>query len=264
MSQAKVSILIPIQNEEKTLNRCFESIKNQTFQDFTIVCIDNGSQDKSYEILKKWQKIFGANCFQIIRNETNLGITKALNQGLDIITTEFTARIDGDDWWKTAKLGKQIAFLESHPEYGVVGTNYINFKKDTEIKISVPKTDKEIKESIVKKNPFAHSCVVFRTALIKKLESYDVDIYMGQDYDLWFRCMPHMKFYNIQEFLCHRSIEGGISFERQRDQMIQCLKTQRKYIKKYNMPIFNYLYLLEPLLIIATPNFIKNLKREFL
>jgi glycosyltransferase involved in cell wall biosynthesis len=259
----KITLLIPIQNAEKTLDRCFESIQNQTYQNFEIVCIDNGSQDESLRITKKWQEFFGVNRFVIIQNETNLGVTKALNQGLDKITTEFTARIDGDDWWEPTKLEKQIKFLENNPKYGVVGTNYINFKRNLEIKITAPKADDEIRKTIIKRNPFAHSCVVFRTELIKSVGNYNSDVYMGQDYDLWLKCMPYCKFYNIQEFLCHRSIESGISFERQREQMIQCLKTQKKYIEKYNLPIFNYLYLLEPILVILTPNFIKMLKRKF-
>jgi len=260
--KTNVSILIPLQNAEKTLDHCFESIRNQTFQDFEIVCIENGSSDNSYEKIKKWQKFFSSERFRIIKNETNLGVTRALNQGLHIITAEFTARIDGDDWWEPTKLEKQVTFLENNSDYGIVGTNYINFKKNVENKITVPKTDTKIKESIIKINPFAHSCVIFRTDLIKKLGNYDEAVYMGQDYELWLRCMPYTKFYNIQEFLCHRSINGGISFERQREQMKQGIKTQMKYIKKYNLPLKNYLYIFNLLFLIITPDFIKKIKRK--
>jgi glycosyltransferase involved in cell wall biosynthesis len=259
-----VSILIPVWNAAKTLDRCFESIQNQTYQNFEIICINNGSRDNSAAIIKSWQEKFGIDNFRIISNNTNVGITKALNQGLDIITTEFTARIDGDDWWEPTKLEKQINFLKNNSTYGIIGTNYINFKKNVENKIIVPETNAEIKKLIIKRNPFAHSCVVFRTDLIKELGNYNNDIYMGQDYELWLKCSPYCKFHNIQEFLCHRSIEGGISFNKQEDQMIQCLKTQIKYIHLYKLPITNYLYLIEPLLVIITPNFIKSIKRKLI
>jgi glycosyltransferase involved in cell wall biosynthesis len=200
----------------------------------------------------------------IIENDHNPGITKSLNQGLRIITTPYVARIDGDDWWEPTKLEKQLEFLENNPDHEVVGTNYINFKNSSETKITVPEKNEDIKKYIYKRNPFAHSSVVFKTDLVKKLGGYDSNIYMGQDYDLWLRCMPNCKFHNLQGFLCHRSIEGGISFDKQREQMLQCLKTQKKYIQKYKASPLNYFFMLEPLLVVLAPDFIRKIKRKLI
>ena len=258
---ANVTVLLSVYNGSSSLERCLGSIASQTFQAFAIVCVDDGSTDNSLEVLKRWQKKLVSRLI-ILRNQKNIGLTKSLNKGLHVIRTPYTARVDTDDWWDREKLAKQVAFLEQNSDYGVVGCNYINVGSSGEQKVVLNETDTAIRRDIIKRNPFAHSCVVFRTNLIQKLGGYDNSIRYGQDYDLWLRCYPFTKFYNLQEFLCHRTVGRGISVEKQRQQMIQGIKTQIKYIRKYRLPIVNYIYLLELLGLVVTPNFIKSLKRK--
>jgi glycosyltransferase involved in cell wall biosynthesis len=263
MISPKITILISIYNGAETLDRCFESIQRQTFQDFEIVCINDGSTDTTKNLLGKWQTTFGER-FKLIENTPGLGLTKSLNKGLELAQGNYTARIDADDWWHREKLEKQIAFLTIHPEYGLIGCNYINITQDKELPVILKTSDTEIRKSIIQRNPFAHSCVIFDTALVKSVGKYNENVRHGQDYDLWLRVLPESKLYNLPEFLCYRSIDQGISLEKQRAQMWQCMKTQVKYIKKYNFSVSNYLYLIEPLIVILSPNWVKNLKRKFL
>lgn len=263
MNSPKVTILISVYNGALTLDRCFESLQKQIFQDFEIVCINDGSTDVTSAVIKKWKTVFQER-FHLIENTPGLGLTKSLNIGLDQASGTYTARIDADDWWHPEKLTKQIEFLETHPNYGLIGCNYINLSHNQEFPVSLKVTDEEIKGGIIKRNPFAHSCVVFKTSLVKEVGKYDESVRYGQDYDLWFRLLPKTKFYNIPEFLCYRSIEKGISIEKQRAQMWQCAKTQTKYIRKYGYGWQYYRHLIEPLIVILTPNFIKNLRRQYL
>ncbi len=263
MNSPKVTILISIHNGASTLDQCFESIQKQTFQDFEIVCINDGSTDTTATAIQKWQSIFQER-FHLIENTPGLGLTKSLNKGLDKASGTYTARIDADDWWHPEKLEQQLNFLETHGEYGLIGCNYINLAHNQEFPVSLKVSDEEIKESIIKRNPFAHSCVVFKTYLVKEVGKYDESVRYGQDYDLWLRLSPKTKFYNLPEFLCYRSIEKGISIEKQRAQMWQCAKTQTKYIRRYGYSWLYYRYLIEPLIVILTPNFIKNIKRKLI
>lgn len=263
MSHPRITILISVYNGADTIDRCFESIQQQTFQDFKIVCINDGSTDTTSTLLNKWEDVFQEK-FQLIENQPGLGLTKSLNKGLELARGTYTARIDADDWWHPEKLKQQVNFLESHPGYGLVGCNYTNFSHGKGTQVTLKETDEEIKKSILKRNPFAHSCVVFDTILVKEVGKYDEEVRYGQDYDLWLRLLPKTKFYNLPEFLCSRSIEQGISLEKQRAQMWQCVKTQVKYIRKYHLSVRNYLYLIEPLIVILSPNWVKNLKRKFL
>lgn len=261
-----ISILISLYNEEKNIDSCFNRIKKQSFDDFEIICVSDASKDRTLEKLKKWQEIFGSDKFFIINNTSNLGLTKSLNLALKKAKGKYMARVDADDLWEVDKLKKQFDFMENNPEYGIVGCNYVNIYKNNKNRkyIALPETHQMISEKIFRRNPFAHSCILARTELIKRNGGYDEKIRYGQDYDLWLRCFPETKFYNLQEFLCSRSVDGGISVKKQNSQMWQSIKTRIKYIRKYEYGWRNYLYLLEPLAVIATPRFVKNLKRKYL
>ena len=181
----KCAILISLYNAEKTLDETFRSLKRQTFQGFRIIAINDHSTDQTLSFLRKWQEKMGKERFIIISNEKNIGLTKSLNIGLSQITEPYTARIDADDTWDTTKLEKQIAYLEKYPKCGIVGTWYINISSRGERKVILPVTDTDIKKLIFKRNPFAHSCVLFRTNIIIEAGLYDESIRYGQDYDLW-------------------------------------------------------------------------------
>ena len=260
-----VTILITIFNGSRTIDHCLESIFNQTYDEFCVVCVNDASADDSLMKLLKWQSIYGPERLLVISNEKNLGVTKSLNRGLSQARTKYTARIDADDWWEKSKLEKQMKFLKSNPDYKIIGCNYINYNGSQGKKISTPEDNETIRRNIIKRNPFAHSCVIYDTELVKKVGGYDESIKYGGDYDFYLRLYPFTKFHNIQEFLCFRSIENeGISIKRQHEQMMQGVKTQIKYIRKYNLSRINYIYLLELLAVAFTPKIIRNLKRTIL
>ena len=262
----KCAVLISLYNAEKTLDKTFESLKAQTFKDFRIVAINDYSTDKTFDLLNKWQLVFKKDHFLIINNKKNLGLTKSLNKGLHLITEPYTARLDADDYWEPTKLEKQIAYLEKYVQYGIVGTWYKNLTSKSEKKVTTPVTDTEIKGSIFKRNPFAHSSIIFRTELIKESGTYDETLRFGQDYELWLRLLPKTNFANIPEFLCLRNIEGTLtsSGKNQRAQMLQCVRTQLKYLNLYNRAILEYRYIIEPFLVAFTPEWLRIIKRKLL
>ena len=262
----KCAVLISLYNAEKTLDKTFESLKAQTFKDFRIVAINDYSTDKTFDLLNKWQLVFKKDHFLIINNKKKLGLTKSLNKGLHQITESYTARIDADDYWEPTKLEKQIHHLEKHPHCGIIGTWYKNISSTSEKEIELPTTDSEIKSSTFKRNPFAHSSVLFRTALVKESGSYNETLRFGQDYELWLRLLPKTNFANIPEFLCFRNIEDTLTStgKNQRAQMFQCVRTQLKYLKLYNRPITEYRFIIEPFLVAITPEWLRIIKRKLL
>ncbi len=263
MNSPKVTILISVYNGASTLNRCFESIQKQTFQDFEIVCINDGSIDATKNLLEKWQKSFNQR-FKLIENTSSLGLTKSLNKGLEKASGTYTARIDADDWWHREKLAKQVGFLDNHAEYGIVGTWYENHGRHGVKQVALPETDTTIRMSIFKHNPFAHSAVVFRTKLIQQSGMYNSNWRYGQDYELWLRILPSTKMVNIPEYLCYRTADDTLSARKQREQMLLCVKTQLYYLKQYHRPLSEYRYIVEPLMIAFTPEWLRTIKRHFL
>lgn len=260
----KCAILISLYNAEKTLDKTFKSLQAQTWQDFRIIAINDCSKDGTLTLLKKWQEEFGTEKFLLIDNKQNIGLTKSLNKGLDQITEPYTARIDADDQWDATKLEKQIDYLEQHPKCGLLGTWYTNISSKPENKNTPPATDAEIRKSIFRKNPFAHSCVIFKTDLVKQVGKYDESVRYGQDYDLWLRLLPETTLANIPEFLCSRNIEGTLtsSGKNQRAQMFQCVKTQLKYLGLYDRPWKEYRFIIEPLSVALAPEWLRKLKRK--
>lgn len=260
----KCAVLISLYNAEKTLNKTFESLKKQTFRDFRIIAINDYSTDHTLNLLKEWQETLGKERLLIINNEVNIGLTKSLNKGLGVITEPYTARIDADDWWDTKKLEKQIDYLEKYPQYGIIGTWYKNISSRGEQEVTPPVKNGDIKKSIFRNNPFAHSCVVFKTNIVKEAGLYDENIRYGQDYDLWLRLFQTTSFANIPEFLCSRSIEGTLTSngKNQSKQMFQCVRTQLKYLKLYNQPIFKYGLIIEPFLVAIAPEWLRTIKRR--
>lgn len=261
MSTPTVSVLIGVHNGEATLDRCLTSVGKQSYRSWQIVIVDDASTDGTRTLLGRWKRCLGTK-LRVLRNEENLGLTKSLNTGLATIATRYVARIDADDWWHAEKLAKQLAFLRTHPAYGVIGCNYINVGAKGERQVVLWEDDAEIRRRMIQRNPFAHSCVVFRTELVRALGGYDTTIRYAQDYDLWWRCRPKTKFYNLQEVLCFRSVGRGISVAKQRHQMLQGVRTQVKYIRVYRLPVWSYLCTLELLAIALTPAFIRDLKRR--
>lgn len=259
-----VTILLSIHNGADTLDRCFESIQKQTYPAFHILSVDDRSTDTTPQLLKKWQEIFGTDRLSILANEQNLGLTKSLNRGLEAITTPYTARIDADDWWHPEKLQYQIEFLESHSDHGIVGTAYTNVTYGKEKSVFPPFTDEAIRKDMFRRNPFAHSTVMFRTQLIKQVGGYDAAIRYGQDYELWLRISSLTRFANLKKILCYRASDSGISYTKQNAQMWQYIKTQFRYLRLLKRPISDYRYLIIPLLTILTPESIRRLKRKLL
>lgn len=257
-----VTALLSIHNGVKTLDRCLESIITQTLPNLEILCIDDASTDGTPQLLASWKEKY-PNRITVIRNEENLGLTLSLNKGIDRITTPLIARIDADDWWEPTKIEKQVAFLMAHPDHGVIGTNYINHAPQEDKPVRLPETDALIKKTLFWRNPFAHSSVMYRTELIKQAGKYNPEVRYAQDYELWVRIHTKTKFANLPEFLCHRTLGVGISVDRQNDQMRQYLKVLITCLPKYHRPLRDYGAMIEPLIVLALPNWVKKLKRKY-
>jgi teichuronic acid biosynthesis glycosyltransferase TuaG len=112
----KVSIIIPTYNAEKFLNRTIESVTNQTYKDWELIIVDDGSKDKTPEIIKDWerkdQRIEG-----VLLDKNSGGPAHPRNIGIQNSHGEYIAFLDHDDEWLPEKLERQINFLESHQEY---------------------------------------------------------------------------------------------------------------------------------------------------
>lgn len=111
----KVSFLVSnYKTQPEILKTALDSMLSQTFKDFDIIIIDDGSADESLDLLREYAE--KNDKIKLLENEKNIGLHRSLNRGLDVCTSEYVARMDTDDICLPDRLEKQVAFMDSHPE----------------------------------------------------------------------------------------------------------------------------------------------------
>ena len=197
MATTKVTVLMSVYNGEKYLKEAIDSILNQTFNDFEFLVVNDGSTDKTEDILQAYDDLR----IKIINNGKNIGLTKSLNKGLKLAKGEYIARMDADDISMPGRLEREVEFLDKNPAVGLVGTYYlmINRKGNVLHTMKCLTESVELKEKLLRNNQFCHGSVMFRAECIKNLGSYREEL--GQDYDLWLRISENYEVANIFEFL---------------------------------------------------------------
>ena len=112
----EITVLMPVYNGEKYLRPAIESILNQTFSDFEFLIINDGSTDNSESIILSYKD----ERIRYVKNENNLKLIKTLNKGIDLARGKYIARMDADDISLPTRLEREIEYMESHPECGLV------------------------------------------------------------------------------------------------------------------------------------------------
>jgi len=211
MNEIKVSVVMPVYNEEKYVAFAIESILNQTFTNFQFIIVDDNSVDESKNIIKS----FDDSRIKLIENNHNGGIGHSLSTCLDSVTGEYIARMDADDIAHPKRLQAQVDFLNSNPDKLVVGSsmylidtnNRIISKKDVE---KHPKLD--TKSILHRGVPTPHPSVMMRRHAIDRVGGYRPIFKKAQDLDFWLRLseVSHAdSMYNMPNRYLYYRIDGG-------------------------------------------------------
>ena len=185
MKSPKVTVLMSVYNGEEYLREAIESILNQTFEDFEFLIINDGSTDSSRDIVLSYRDPRA----KLIDNEVNIGLTRSLNRGLELARGEYIARMDADDVSLAERLEKQVSYLETRPEIGVLGTwvKYIDGYGRSIKEMHPPMGPDLIKWSLLFGNRLVHSSVMIQSAILEQVGTYSNEMIVAQDYDLWVR-----------------------------------------------------------------------------
>jgi len=240
----EVSIILPTYNGVIRIEKAISSILAQSFSNFELIVIDDGSNDGTDQIIKKLSNEDKRIVY--LRNEINLGIQKSLNRGLKEAKGKYIARIDDDDeWLDKDKLKKQVEFLEANPDYVLVGTGAVVVDENGKelLRYLLPETDSELRKKILSKNCFVHSSVVFRKDTVLVLGGYDESqaVRHVEDYDLWLKLGTKGKFANLPIYAVRFTLRrGNISSKNK----IEQFKKDIFLIKKYRNYYPNYFWAL--------------------
>jgi len=213
-----VSVLMCVYNDEKYVGLAIESILNQSYKNYEFIIVDDGSTDNTSNILKSYS---GKNeCIKLFRIN-NSGTTAAANFGLSKVKGKYVARIDSDDISFPERLKIEVEFLERNPGAALIGGGAEiidvngNVIGERNIKTINPA------RTLLKRNIFQQSDVMFRTDVVKNLGGYREKFFNGEDYDLWLRISEKAEIVKLNTFLGQWRLNGsGYSFSRRKEQLL--------------------------------------------
>lgn len=197
----KISINILTKDRAELLKKALLSVLGQSFKDYEVVAVNDGSADETEKILKDY-KISKFQNLKIITHSTSLGITASRQEALLVSSGEYIAILDDDDEWIDAeKLSKQVKYLDEHKKCVLIGggIEIADSEKRTAKKIR-PQTDEKIRKTMLFRNNFFTSTVMFRKDIAKMVGGFVKDkIDLAEDYDLWLRMGKIGKMFNFKE-----------------------------------------------------------------
>ncbi|NTW53987.1 MAG: glycosyltransferase [Chlorobaculum sp.] len=197
MQNPKVSILMPVYNGEKHLREAIDSMLCQNFSDFEFIIIDDGSSDHSIDIIKSYTD----KRIQLFCNQSNCGIIKSLNKGLQIVQGEYIIRMDCDDISLPDRISKQVHFMDANQNIGISGTGMHVFKNGKNKYIRTqPVHDTELKVSLLFHTCFFHPTVIIRKSVIEG-HWYPDDLMHVEDYNFWVYMSDKTTFGNLEDVL---------------------------------------------------------------
>lgn len=224
-----VSVIMPVFNGERYVRAAVESILGQSFTDYELIIINDGSTDGSDEILQKYASIEGRVVYGV--HEQNRGLVAVLNEGLEIAKGEFIARMDADDISLPERLERQVEFLKQTPHVGVVGTQ-MNILDASGVKtgqFQVPLEHNRIIWSLMFGRSFAHPSIMLRKSLFEKTGGYNSDFHVTEDQELWMRLAWLTQFANLPQILVnYRSHSLSVSRQKADLQKRQILTLRRQ------------------------------------
>jgi glycosyltransferase involved in cell wall biosynthesis len=202
---------MPNYNNASYLREAVESVLKQTFHDFELVVVDDGSYDNSVELLQS----FKDRRISIVLNGRNRGIAYSRNKAISVTCGKYVAWLDSDDVARADRLEKQFAFLEGNDQYGLCCSNVATIDEGSKPLTGSlwTKTELPLNWILLWTNPIAQSSVMVRRSCIAESEGpYLEEFSPAEDYDLWCRLGLQTKLYRLDETLLYYRILSSSAY----------------------------------------------------
>jgi glycosyltransferase involved in cell wall biosynthesis len=193
------------------------------------------------------------------------GLTSSLNQALSLARAPLLARLDADDLALPERLARQRAFLDAHPEVGLLGTGAREVDASgREVGIvSPPEDDATIRRALIRRNPFVHSSVMMRRSALADAGGYDKSLAVAQDYDLWMRMSRVTRLANLPgPLIVRRLLPGRISAARDAERLSTEARVRWRALRSGAYPWWCAIFLLRPLGALVLPGPLRGVLRR--
>jgi hypothetical protein len=208
-----VSVVLSVRNGGSDLPNAVESILAQTFTNFELIAINNGSVDGTAAYLDSI-----ADPRVRVFHQADAGLAVALNLGISLARGRYIARQDHDDLADPSRIAKQVSFLDAHPEHALVGTRaeiWVGDRPSGRFH-DHPTEDADLRFALLFNNYFVHSSVMMRKAALDEVGVYSTDRSRQppEDYELWSRIARRFRVANLPERLTvYREVATSMSRE---------------------------------------------------
>lgn len=207
----KVSILLTCYNHLRFLGPCLDSVFCQTFRDFEVIAVDDGSTDGTREALASETRLD-----RLILTESNVGTYQALNLALAEANGEYVAVLNDDDVWAPRKLERQLALFEEHPDLGLVHTDGWFIDGDgerlegTPLGFAFPRTETgDVLPALIYANKIIASAALVRRRCFDEVGTFDPAYFGSGDWHMWLRVAERWRVGFVQEPLTFYRVHGA-------------------------------------------------------
>lgn len=225
MNCPKITVLMPVYNACQFVKYSIKSLIKQSFIDFELLVIDDGSSDDTVLEIQS----FKDSRIRLVKNDGNMGVAWTLNAGLDLARGEYVARMDADDICYPHRLAKQLQFMEKNPAVGVAGTWVRYFGDQPPVIDRTPLGTDVVKAFLFFDNALYHPSVILRKKLFDRFGlRYDSMYSRSEDYELWIRAAEYFPLDNLPEpllrFRCHRGSVTSTASDMMKKQSCELLR----------------------------------------
>lgn len=208
-----VSVVLPVYNGEEFLSQAVDSMLAQTFTDYELIVVDDGSTDRTAALLKGYQD----SRLTVYRHDRNEGLVAALNTGWQQAGGTLIAIMNADDVSLPDRLAQQTAFLQAHPQIGLLGSAVERIDRSGAFQSFWPRATLPgvVRWELFFKSPFVHPTVMMRRSLLAEVGGYRQEARDAEDFDLWVRMVSVTQAANLPAALLrYRLWPGSISMQR--------------------------------------------------
>ena len=214
--EEKVTVLVPCYNAEKYIRQMIDSILDQTYPNFKLLIIDDGSTDRSKEIIRDYS--CSDKRIILYENRENKGVSYVRNKGIQLCDSEYIALMDADDIAPPHRLETEINYLDTHPDIAGVGGLYQLIDQNGATLSTCLKpvlTDTAIRANMISFNPIANGSMMFRRRFVLEHHlQYCETVTSLEDYLFWSEFLKYGKINNLQQVMQYYRV-SSTSIEQQ-------------------------------------------------